>query len=670
MKIYGASLTGSTDFNPLIIGVGGITASDGFYGTASWAYNTFSSSYTDTASYAVTASYVLNVPPTAPLSLQAVTSFGNTTSASVDIFIDPYGPNNFGLGTFTHGQNIIARGTGSHAQGLITTTEGDFSHAEGERTFASGEASHAEGFKSVASGGYSHAEGNWTIAKGDYQLTVGQFNIPSLVDSAFIIGDGTSDVARHNLLYAAEGKVDVSGSLHASDITGSLWGTASWALNTVGSVATSAFPFTGSAQILGRLGVTGSVSISGSLSIRDGGLTGSVYGTASWALNALTASYIDVVGKDITVNWNGTQLQLTASVDPPFPFTGSASITGSANITGSLTISGSTTSSFTPDITVNEVVRVGRGGIGFGAGQPVTNTVVGNDSLRSNTNGCNNTAIGYKTLTFNTVGQYNTAVGHTSLHENISGIHNTSLGYSSQKNGIVASYNTSLGSYALRDNISGISNTAVGFGSLRYSYGNCNLAIGTYAGRGISSGGCNVVIGGYTAIGRDTQNCNIFISDGAGNLRQWIRGNDGSGHTEFLYPVSASFTTASQADFFGTASWALNATTASYINVTGSGLGINWNGSQLQITASATVALQGKVGNVAGGGFFGTPQTASVVFTTPFATTNFGVTITGEDPRVWSVDNKTTTGFTINSNSNVQPVNTVYWMAIPYGETI
>jgi hypothetical protein len=59
--------------------------------------------------------------------------------------------------------------------------------------------------------------------------------------------------------FFSEGNSNITGSLNVSaGITGSLQGTASFALAVVGGV--SAFPFTGSAQITGSLGVTGSIN--------------------------------------------------------------------------------------------------------------------------------------------------------------------------------------------------------------------------------------------------------------------------------------------------------------------------------------------------------------------------------------------------------------------------
>ena len=65
--------------------------------------------------------------------------------------------------------------------------------------------------------------------------------------------------------------------------------TASWAINALTASYLegyiSPFPFTGSAQITGSLGITGSLNVTQ-------GITGSLFGTSSWATNSVTASYI------------------------------------------------------------------------------------------------------------------------------------------------------------------------------------------------------------------------------------------------------------------------------------------------------------------------------------------------------------------------------------------
>jgi hypothetical protein len=61
--------------------------------------------------------------------------------------------------------------------------------------------------------------------------------------------------------------------------------------------------------------------------------------------------------------------------------------------------------------------------------------------------------------------------------------------------------------------------------------------------------------------------------------------------------------------------------------------------------------------------FTGLPYTTSVSFGSAFTDNLYSVTVTGEDLRVWSIQSKTSAGFTINSNSSVKPNGTVYWIA-------
>jgi hypothetical protein len=148
------------------------------------------------------------------------------------------GSNNFNgnqtiIGSLLQGlEGNIATGEYSHAEGSITKAIGNYSHAEGDFTQAKGDYSHAEGQETIASGSYSHAEGYQTIALGDRQHVTGQYNFVSPVQSAFIVGNGTDNNNRSNLIYAHNSTVEITGSLEVNGgITGSLFGTSSWANN-------------------------------------------------------------------------------------------------------------------------------------------------------------------------------------------------------------------------------------------------------------------------------------------------------------------------------------------------------------------------------------------------------------------------------------------------------
>ena len=110
----------------------------------------------------------------------------------------------WGTGSFSQGGGNESWGQGSHAQGNKTKAFGMYAHSEGVNTVVSGAFAHAEGSATLAVGAASHAEGYYTIASGSYQLVIGQNNVPSLSQSAFIIGDGFNTLNRHNLLFASK----------------------------------------------------------------------------------------------------------------------------------------------------------------------------------------------------------------------------------------------------------------------------------------------------------------------------------------------------------------------------------------------------------------------------------------------------------------------------------
>jgi hypothetical protein len=299
-------------------------------------------------------------------------------------------------GSLIQGLGSTAIGENSHAEGDSTQAIGLFSHAEGLGTIAYGGRSHAEGQDTIASGSYSHAEGYQTIALADHQHVQGQFNATSSVPAAFIVGNGTDDSNRSNLIYAAGNEVQISGSVKVfGSITGSLFGTASWAQNAVTASYLegyiSPFPFTGSGQITGSLGVTGSVSISGSqgdlftanidtllltgslittgsMQLTGsmnvlGSITSSLFGTASWAQNFLTSS-VTSASYALTASY-------VASVNID---TGSFATTGSNIFKGNQTISGSIYLNSGSIILANgaRISDSGENALAFGIGAGIT----------------------------------------------------------------------------------------------------------------------------------------------------------------------------------------------------------------------------------------------------------------------------------------------------------
>jgi hypothetical protein len=152
--------------------------------------------------------------------------------------------------------------------------------------------------------------------------------------------------------------------------------------------------------------------------------------------------------------------------------------------------------------------------------------------------------------------------------------------------------------------------------------------------------------GGYHSdmVFRNSHNTTLYevmrLSYSGSNPTVYITGSlrlSGSSHT-----ISGSLNAPNiTGSLLGTSSWANNATTSSYIST-----------------------LKAGSGSVAS--FAGLPLSSSITFGTAFANNLYAVTVTGEDARSWTIQSKTSAGFTINSNSIVALTGPVYWIATPF----
>ena len=109
----------------------------------------------------------------------------------------------------------------------------------------------------------------------------------------------------------------------------------------------------------------------------------------------------------------------------------------------------------------------------------------------------------------------------------------------------------------------------------------------------------------------------------------------------------------------------LNTVTANTINVNTfilSGENIN------NIFVKKTSLPQFKSGKISKNLFSGSPYTYNIVFNNNLPDTNYTITITGNDLRIWTVENESISGFTINTNSNVPLSNNTFWQLITIGE--
>jgi hypothetical protein len=265
-------------------------------------------------------------------------------------------------GSLANGLDTIASGIYSHAEGRDTQATSRYSHAEGSRTTASADYSHAEGLLTVTSGEYSHAEGVGTITAARYQHAQGQYNISSLVNSAFIIGNGSDPNNRSNLVFAADNTFQVTGSLNVSgSITGSLFGTASFATSASRAV-TSSFAISASwapSQTVDTSSlVTTSSFNSFTSSYNTGSFTGSFRGDGSGLTNlpgqSVNTSSLATTGSNTFI---GNQV-ITGSVNVSGSTTqiGTNNLLGQTNLSGSIIVSG--TMQANANVTIGGTLRL------------------------------------------------------------------------------------------------------------------------------------------------------------------------------------------------------------------------------------------------------------------------------------------------------------------------
>ena len=145
-----------------------------------------------------------------------------------------------------------------------------------------------------------------------------------------------------------------------------------------------------------------------------------------------------------------------------------------------------------------------------------SNTAIGMNSFRLNKGGSFQVGVGLNAGYNTTTGGRNTAIGTDALYYNTTGADNTAIGIGGGK-GIRGSYNTAVGGFAMEADVNyswstavgyralnqckSNSNTAVGADSLRYcnnSDQSENTAIGTCAGRGLSSAKYSTFVGAYS----------------------------------------------------------------------------------------------------------------------------------------------------------------------------
>lgn len=152
-----------------------------------------------------------STPPFFPTLQVSVPGPGALPSRTRNVYLSAFTyDSGLNITTITLSQSI----DGSSTHGFIFNEDiGNFSHAEGYTTTATGIAAHSEGKETSAVGDFSHAEGMGTVASGSAQHVSGMYNLQGNTKSIFVIGNGTNDSNRSDVLRIDGANFQVTGSL-------------------------------------------------------------------------------------------------------------------------------------------------------------------------------------------------------------------------------------------------------------------------------------------------------------------------------------------------------------------------------------------------------------------------------------------------------------------------
>jgi hypothetical protein len=156
------------------------------------------------------------------------------------------------------------------------------------------------------------------------------------------------------------------------------------------------------------------------------------------------------------------------------------------------------------------------------------------------------------------------------------------------------------------------------------------------------------------------------LSQDNGNPIIYMTGSlqlSGSSHT-ISGSLNGNFTGSLQ----GTSSWAVSASVAiSASRAVSASFALSSSyalSASIATTSSYLTTL--KAGSASIASFTGNPSSSAITFGSAFSNNIYAVTVTGEDARSWTIQSKSNTGFTINSNSTVALTGPVYWIATPF----
>ena len=138
---------------------------------------------------------------------------------SFDVNLCYYGPYHISKVVFdvNSGQSIVTFDKGWSGVILSSVT--------GCTNISNGIGSHSEGLSTRSNGNYSHSEGIGTYADGEGQHVSGKYNVTGNTNSLFVIGNGTDDFNRSDILNVNQSELVLNGHLSAytASYTGSVY---------------------------------------------------------------------------------------------------------------------------------------------------------------------------------------------------------------------------------------------------------------------------------------------------------------------------------------------------------------------------------------------------------------------------------------------------------------
>jgi len=371
------------------------------------------------------------------------------------------------------------------------------------------------------------------------------------------------------------------------------------------------------------LTVSGSSVMSGSLTVTQG-ITSSLFGTASWAQNALTASFVSTasLASNFFVqggNSFGTTALLGTNDSQSLAFETSGSVRMFISSSGNVGI-GTSTPTVALQVASDAIISDIRVGTGPGTGNVYIGQSVGGISTTNAQSMDDNVFIGRSAgSTFSGNSNGNVAIGVSSLRGGSNVEYNTAVGFLSLQN-YTGQYTTALGYNAGGNLTSGGFNTIIGYNT----------------GLGITTGASNTIIGAQiTGLASNLANT-IAISDGAGTIRIYspstgnvLIQNGGtfsdsgerlqvSGSTRLsgntVITGSLIVTQGITGSLFGTSSWANNAVSASQATTASSADNFTVRGT---LTAQTIVVqtITSSTDFVSGSTIFGNNQNNTHQFT-------------------------------------------------------